>query len=404
MRKLPKALMYKHRGALGDQGFSVPVLRELRKYYGSIYLFCGKQGPMALGNTGLIDKFLVMPDEFKDKEIDEIGMDVYGYWLVWEMGKQGIRVSDDIQMDSVDMIGALANKYAFFLDDGIKASLPLEERIAYAKGESYFDAYTQLTADQLNMPEVYDAAKGKRPITRHTNTEKSWLKTFRHRHKIPKDAFILGWQLSGSAQHKLYPFLDDVLKPLMARHGEIYLVTTGPEWCEDLGGNTEGLRWINLSNKVTFRQAYILVSQYDCFVSPETGVMIFAQGYPDTPKILLATHSYGYHVTFGDDTRILHSGAECSPCYNIVVGLESEGCPQYEDDGDTFPVCIATITPESITAAIEEIYTRWNVGPPTPEERNRDGRQKHDGRYNSRSSRHYTGRSGRPVHRSANTG
>lgn len=353
--------MFKHRGALGDQGFTVPVLLELRKHYGKIYLFCGKQGPMALGNTGLIDDFLIMPEEWKDLEIEEIGMEEYGYWLVSEMERIGIRVDDDIQMDSVDMMGALADKYSFFPEDKLKSELPLEERIEYVKGVSYFDSYATLAADQLNLPDVLEAARGKRPTTRHTKKEAIWLKTFRRRHNIPKDAFILGWQFTGSADHKRYPFLGNAIYPIMARHEDLWLVTMGPDWCKDLGGHDPDTRWVNLAGDITFRQAYMLTSQYDCLVSPETGVMVFAQGYPDTPKILLASHSYGYHITFGDDTKILHSGAECSPCYNLVVGTEEEGCPQYVDKGESYPVCMATIPPEVITKEIETVYERWST-------------------------------------------
>ena len=117
----------------------------------------------------------------------------------------------------------------------------------------------------------------------------------------------------------------------------------------------DNLKFINLGNSVSFRQAYILTSILDCLVAPETGLMVFAQAWAHLPKILLSTHTYGYHITFDNyangscsDTLIIQSEAKCSPCYDIVFDCKHDGC-------NPWTLCMGKIPPEKVIAAIEDI-------------------------------------------------
>ena len=140
----------------------------------------------------------------------------------------------------------------------------------------------------------------------------------------------------------------------MENHRDIYTVGMGnlddnPIWTKGHGG-----RFIDLGSSVSFRQAYILTSIMNCLVSPETGVFCFAQAYPQTPKILLATHTDGTHICCGDENRILASEADCAPCYRIISNCKTE-------PGDIHSLCAGRIPPEKVIAAIEEVYRSWQT-------------------------------------------
>jgi len=222
-----------------------------------------------------------------------------------------------------------------------KFDAPLWWKRENADGVSFFDAMSE----RAGVPE----AIGKRPITKLTHGERSWLRDFRYIYNIPKDAFLLGWQFTGSAKIKWYPFFDAVIqKSIMTRYPQVYVIGMGDienrvQWDFKYHGG----RFINPGNSVSFRQACILTGILDCFVSPETGTMVFAQAYEHVPKILLATHTYGYHITF-PETKIVQSEAECSPCYDIVFDCKHDG-------DNPWSLCMGEIAPERVIEAIAQV-------------------------------------------------
>jgi hypothetical protein len=329
-------LMITHGGALGDNGFTIPALLELRKKYDEVYLHCSQQAVAALGDTKLIDKFIV-----RHPGMDKATEKQRRNWL--------LHAVNDIDFQAnLNFNGVLPGRYVFHKDDP-KSQLSLEWKRKNADGMSFFDAFSE----RAGTPE---AAK-RRPEIFLTHKERSWLRDFRHIHKIPKDAFLLGWQFTGSAKIKWYPFFDTVVqKGIMWKYPNVYVIGLGDienilTWDRKFHGG----RFINLGNSVSFRQAYILTSILDCLVAPETGLMVFAQAWAHLPKILLSTHTYGYHITFDNsangsnsDTLIIQSEAECSPCYDIVFDCKHDGC-------NPWTLCMGKILPEKVIAAIEDI-------------------------------------------------
>jgi hypothetical protein len=333
-------LMISHGGALGDNGFIVPALNALREIYDEIYM-CGlSQAFTALGETGLVDKFIVKPSE-------------YGSWDQEEQKRWLIQVTEDIDIDAkISFNGVIPGRYMFHADDP-RFDLPLEWKRSNASNVSFFDAMSERAIDSINGISQFSSTGlnplGKRPITRLTTEEQRWLLNFRNRHNIPNSAFILGWQFTGSSRIKWYPFFNEVIqKGIMSKYSEVYVVGLG-----DLDNKIKwdfkhhGGRFINLGKTVSFRQAYILTSIFDCLVSPETGLMVFAQAFEHVPKILLATHSYGYHFSF-QETTIIQSKAGCSPCYKIVYDCKHDGENPWTE-------CMGKIAPEWVIEAIERV-------------------------------------------------
>ena len=340
-------LMISHGGALGDNGYIVPALNGLRKLYDEIYMCGSSQAFIALGETGLVDKFIVKPSAFESWNRDQ-----QHDWLIHE--------TKDIDFDTkIGFNGVIPGRYMFHAEDS-KSELPLEWKRANASGANFFDAMSERVINsivdsttgesRLLSPDINPI--GKRPMTRLTDKEQVWLSGFKRAYGIPDNAFVLGWQFTGSARIKWYPFFNTVIQQgIMSKYPLVYVVGLGDldnkiQW----NSKYHGGRFINLGNTVSFRQAYILTSILDCLVSPETGLMVFAQGFTHVPKILLATHSYGYHFTF-PETVVLQSEAECSPCYNIVYDCKHDG-------DNPWSLCMGKIAPERVIEAIEKVLNK----------------------------------------------
>ncbi|MFC1714859.1 glycosyltransferase family 9 protein [Candidatus Poribacteria bacterium] len=329
-------LMITHGGALGDNGFTIPALIELRKRYGEVYLSCCQKAVTALKDTGLIDRFLV-----RHPDMEEATEKQKRSWLLH-------MVSDIDFHAKLNFNNVLPGRYVFHRDDP-KFPFPPEWKRENADGVSFFDAFSE-RAGTLE-------AIGRRPEIFLTHKDRSWLRDFRYIYNIPKDAFLLGWQFTGNAKIKWYPFFDIVVqKGIMRKYPQVYVIGLGDienrlTWDRRLHGG----RFINLGDSVSFRQAYILTSILDCLVAPETGIMVFAQAWAHVPKIMLSTHTYGYHITFDNSTNhstpetvIIQSEAECSPCYNIVFDCMHDG-------DNPWTLCMGKISPEKVIAAIDNV-------------------------------------------------
>lgn len=343
-----KRLMISHGGALGDNGFTVPVLNALRQIYDEIYMCGVNQAFIALGDTGLIDKFIIKPSEY----------------MSWHFEKQRawlIQATDNIDFDArINFNGTIPGKYMFHADDP-KFNFPIEWKRSNASGANFFDVMSERAVNSITDASIKKILSsdlnplGKRPITILTEKEQRWLMNFRSIYNIPKKAFLLGWQFTGSARIKWYPFFDEVIqKGIMKKCPEVYLIGLGDidniiKW--DFRFHKG--RFINLGQTISFRQAYILSSILDCLVSPETGLMVFAQAFEHVPKILLANHSYGYHITF-PETEIIHSEADCSPCYNLVYDCKHDG-------ENPWSLCMGRISSKRVIEAIKKIIKKRNL-------------------------------------------
>lgn len=331
-------LMITHSGALGDCMWEIPALNILRGHFDNIYQSGRKFGPQALGETGLIDEFIVKPEEFKDW-----GVNYQRQWLSYQVR--------NLNWDaSVNLHGVVAGRL-MFQKKSRAYNLPRECKLSMNAGKNYFDEMTHRFQEALGID--LSEAIGKRPITKKTDEEKLLLSNFRSDHNIPDDAFLLGWQFTGSSMIKWYPYFQQVIQEdIMQRYSEVYLIGTG-----DLDGvlkwdaKYHHGRFINLEKSLTFRQTYVLTSIFDLLVSPETGIYNGAQAYSHLPKILLATHTDGTHITCGGETTILTSECECAPCYNVVNACEM-------DEKINAPRCMASIQPEVVIEAIEDVIER----------------------------------------------
>ncbi len=328
---MPDVLMIIDDGAYGDQGFKIPALMALREDYDEIWVSGFGWTREALEGTGWVDGFVIKPDDFVNWDHE----DQRSFLIDATLGVDVVA--------SMNARGCIAGRLCFHVGKDYHAEWSLEKKRALNADKNYFDEMSI----HFGVPE----AIGVRPSTAISQKERRMLDEFRSDYGIPEDAFLLGWQFTGSSLYKWYPFFQQVVQEnIMRRFPDVYVVGVG-----DLGGHlrwSEGHegRFINLYDMYTFREAYLLTSVFDCLVTPDTGIAVFSQCFPNTPKILLST-VIGSHYVCGDDTVVIQSAAECSPCYNIAVDCK-------HDCNDRWMYCMGKIYPERVINAIQEVIER----------------------------------------------
>lgn len=331
-------LMINYGGAIGDSIWSIPALIALRKHFDEIYLCCRKWGFAALGGTGLIDKFIVKPDEFR-----KWSEDYKRQWLEYQ--------AQGMEWDVLVVLHHVIPGRLVFHPNSPRFKMGRSWKRAINRGRNHFDEITLWCSEILGIN--LSEALGQRPITRHTHKENVWLRDFRYMYNIPKSAFLLGWQFAGSARCKWYPYFQQVIQEsIMQKYPEVYLIGLGDmdsllEWDEECHHG----RFVNLQSSISFRQAYVLTSILDLLVSPDTGIYSAAQAYEYTPKILLPSITSGKEITCGSESVILTPDCECHPCYEIGADCEI-------DPESNSPLCMANIKPRRLISAIEDVIER----------------------------------------------
>lgn len=331
-------LMIINSGARGDTLYLVPALNILRKHFNNIYMMGQNYCESALENSGLVEEFFIKPKEFPEWDSN-----FQKQWMLYQ--------TRNVDFDKFVNVHGVVPGRLMFKDWDPKYKMPRVWKVAINRGRSYFDEMTKRMQDVLEID--LSEAIGARPITKHAHQESSWLRDFRHAHKIPKGAFLLGYQFVGSARHKWWPYFQQAIQEsIMQNHPEVYVLALGDldgvmDWDEKYHHG----RYINLKKSITFREAYILTSIMDLLVSPETGVYVGAQAYSNVPKILLASHTDGTHITCGNESTIITPDCECAPCYNLVHTCEI-------DESVNAPICTASIKPEVVVEAIERVIQR----------------------------------------------
>ena len=287
-----------------------------------------------MGDTGLIDEFIIIPEGY-----NKLSEEDQKQWYFSEYTGKTPEFRVEMTTDN-----CLVNRLTFKRDHpNFKRSTKWKR--AVNSGKNWFDEISEW----LGVP----IAVGQRPMTKTSHKEKRWLRDFRYAHDIPRDAFLLGWQFMGSGETKWYPHFKEVIQEgIMSRHKDVYVVGMGDlknrlNWTTGHRG-----RFINLADSVSFRQAYILTEKLDLLVGPDTGVMVFSQGYPDTPKVLLASLTGGGHLKCGNDTTIVSSDAKCAPCWNIISKCKYDGKERWQ-------YCMGRIKPEKVIESIEGVIRKW---------------------------------------------
>ena len=139
-----------------------------------------------------------------------------------------------------------------------------------------------------------------------TESEREWAR--KERAKMGKK--VLVWSLAGSAVHKTWPYLDQVIAAIMVKYPEWDVVFMGSEACKILEQGWENEKRVHrMSGKWEIRNSMAFLEQADCVVGPETGIMNAASGL-DVPKVVFLSHSSDENLTRDWDNCISLSSAK----------------------------------------------------------------------------------------------
>ena len=239
-------------------------------------------------------------------------------------------------------------------DKVLNFSGSIEDALLKAEGNPEFNLPKSIRHDVCNKNYQdhtmewagYDI-KGELPELYFSKKEHEWAKNFKKKHK---DKFIVLVSMSGSAYHKVYPFMENVVTEFLDTHPDTIAITVGSyiekilEW-----DHPRTYAW---SGNLKLRKSLILTQYADLVVGTETGVLNAASCF-DTPKIVMLSHSTEENLTkHWKNTESVHSDVSCYPCHQLHHSNKS--CKQNSATGSS--ICMSMIHPVSILARMEQFY------------------------------------------------
>jgi len=181
--------------------------------------------------------------------------------------------------------------------------------------------------------------------------EREWAKRLVKREL--RNKYVMLWAHSGSSIHKAYAWYWHVIMPLLNEWQDLFVITTGDNFCIELDMALEHPRILTTSGIWSIRQAMAVVPYVDIVVGPETG-LLNAAGCYDTPKICLLSHSSKDNLTkYWENDYSIQAPCECSPCHRLF---------KYKDDPEICPkgklghqICMEVLPPETLINQIRKV-------------------------------------------------
>lgn len=205
-----------------------------------------------------------------------------------------------------------------------------------------------------------------------TDAEREWAKTERAK----RPGFTVVWSMAGSAVHKKWLWVDNVIATMLVDYPDIQFVIVGGPDCilleqgwfkthdgeplRDIVGRRIMVepRVLCTSGEWSIRETMAFCEQADLIIGPETGVLNMASMLP-IPKVVFLSHStdenltrdwVNTHVLYSDVTECPGRGKNEAPaCHQLHYSWEH--CKQ-ADGPDGLPMgiaqCQADIPPELV--------------------------------------------------------
>ena len=168
---------------------------------------------------------------------------------------------------------------------------------------------------------------------------------------------IVVFALSGSSQHKFYPWQDVVIARLLTEYPDVRVYMTGDEACQllEIGWEAEP-RVICLSGKQTIRETLTLAQLADVVIGPETGVLNSVAYNANVAKVVLLSHSSQENLTkhWVNTAALEPIDAPCYPCHRLHYGMKH--CHEHKETGAA--LCQLSIAPDRVFEAVESAVLR----------------------------------------------
>lgn len=164
--------------------------------------------------------------------------------------------------------------------------------------------------------------------------------------------------MRGSAVHKWYPHMGDLVVQLLLRHPHDIVLLGDPSSYSLAEGIYEKVKWAygdtsrihNFVGKNKIGGSILMAKESACCIGPETGVLL-ALAHEPTPKVMIISQSsYGNFDDFVN-CNMLQGNVPCAPCHRHHNDFSH--CVQDQATGAS--ACQAAIEPASIVMAVDHI-------------------------------------------------
>lgn len=334
-------------GAIGDAILAASILPELKKQGYHITFNSAPNTYEVLKNDPHIDEWIVQAKDYVPNP--ELG-------ALWQQIKfdgrydKIINLCESIEGGLLTLPGRLQHDYTDETRRKLFATVNYMER----------------THDIAEVPYEFSAK------FYPTIEEINWAS--KERSKI--DGPIIAWAITGSAQHKVYPWTQIVVAWLL-EHTKAHIFIMGDDGIskqlqEGIIATLEkdGIdhaRVHQMCGKWKIRQSLAFIQQVDCVVGPETG-LLNAVCMEKNAKVIYLSHSSHENLTrHWKNTIVLTPDTgkcACYPCVRLHYTLDY--CPQ--DEKTQAAMCASSIAPKRVFEALMKAINYKKIVKPLIEE------------------------------------
>ena len=253
-------------GAYGDLMQTASVLAGLKKQGYHVTLMCSPPGSDVMTHDPNIDAFMLL-----DK--DQIPNGDLGSFWAWQAKKftKFVNLSESVEGSLLAMPGRAQHGWVPAVRDRLM-------------NLNYLEVQHQM-AEVPHDPQVRFYP---------TPDEREWAS--KQRRKLGAGPVIM-WSLAGSAIHKTWPYLDQVIASIMISYPTATVVLVGGPECKILeAGWEKEPRVRRTCGEWSIRESLTFINECDLIVGPETGVLNAASHLP-IPKVCFLSHSTHENLT-----------------------------------------------------------------------------------------------------------
>lgn len=130
---------------------------------------------------------------------------------------------------------------------------------------------------------------------------------------------VIVWSLAGTAVHKFWPFVGQVLQQLLATHLDVEIIIAGDATLLPLVNSLAlSPRVHNRCGVWSIRECLAFLSEADLVIGPETSVLN-AAAFLEIPKIIFLSHSSIENLTrdWKNTVSMRSRNTPCYPCHRV---------------------------------------------------------------------------------------
>lgn len=310
-------------GAFGDLMQTAPILASLKSQGYHVTLQSSPPGLDVVRYDPNIDHL-----QIQDKDqVPNVELGEYWAWCKKKFTKF-VNLSSSVE-------GALLAEH-----DRMTATWPHEAR------------HSLLDHNYVELMHRIAGLEKKFPIKFHANElERDWAR--KERSKMGE--FVILWSLAGSAVHKTWPYLDQVIARVLLSNQKATVVLCGGPEAEMLEAGWENeKRVVKTCGKWNIRQTLSFLYEADLLIGPETGVLNAAADM-DLQKIVFLSHSSVENLTrdWKNCISLFPENTSCYPCHILHQGWQF--CRKDEEKG--VAACQSDISADDCWEHVNRIMT-----------------------------------------------